>query len=73
MALSELDCRELLCPMPIVQLSMAVKKLSSGDLLQVLATDPAFKPDLDAWAELTGHAVIEFQDGPVKKATLRVA
>ncbi len=73
MATHALDCRDLLCPMPIVHLSMTIKALASGDLLEVLATDPAFKPDLEAWAELTGHALVEFQDGPVKKATLRVA
>lgn len=73
MAQHELDCRDLLCPMPIVQLSMTVKKLSSGDLLEVLATDPAFKPDVEAWSALTGHALLEFEDGPVKKAKLRVA
>jgi len=73
MATHELDCRELLCPMPIVQLSMTVKALSSGDLLKVSATDPAFKPDLEAWADMTGHVVVEFKDGAVKEALLRVA
>lgn len=58
--------------MPIVQLSLAIKQLSSGDLLKVSATDPAFKPDLDAWAELTGHTVVEFHDGSVKEAVVRV-
>lgn len=73
MAMHELDCRELLCPMPIVQLALAVRAMSSGDLLKVRATDPAFRPDLEAWSEMTGHTVVEFCDGPVKEALLLVA
>ena len=73
MATHELDCRQMLCPMPIVKLSMTIKRLASGDLLRVTATDPAFGPDLDAWAEMTGHKIVEFKDGAVKEALLRVS
>jgi len=38
----------------------------------VLADDPAFKPDVEAWARKTGHELVSFQlfDG-VAEAVIR--
>lgn len=69
----ELNCERMLCPLPIVKLSLKVRELASGELVRVRATDPAFRPDLDAWAEMTGHTIVEFRDGAVKEALLRVS
>lgn len=69
----DLDCRQLNCPMPIVQIALAIKTLSPGDLLRVSATDPAFKPDLHAWAGMTGHTIVEFRDGAVQEALVRIS
>ena len=68
----ELDCRHLQCPMPIVQISLAVNKLSAGDELVVEATDPAFEADLRAWCEMTGHKLLAFEAGPTQRASLQV-
>lgn len=54
-----LDARNLSCPMPIVKTAVAIKPLASGDVLEVLATDPGSVKDFDAWSKVTGHELIE--------------
>ena len=54
-----LDARGLNCPMPIVKTAVAIKALASGDLLEVLATDPGAVKDFAAWSKSTGHEVVE--------------
>lgn len=55
----KLDARNLSCPMPIVKTAVAMKTLASGQLLEVLATDPGSVKDFDAWAKTTGNPLIE--------------
>lgn len=59
------------CPMPIVQLAMAIRKLAIGDELEVEATDPAFLPDAQAWSRMTGNELCETIDGAIKKVRVR--
>ena len=55
----ELDARGLVCPMPIIKLSKAIKDLQSGDTLLVTANDPAFESDVATWCEKMGHELAE--------------
>ena len=71
MSETRLDCKGLQCPMPIVKISKMIKTMNSGDTLIVEATDPAFKPDLQAWSRKTGHRLLEFTDGDVRKAIIQ--
>lgn len=68
----KLDCTGMNCPMPIVEMSKAVKQMSSGDLLEVTATDLAFKLDVEAWSRKTGHELESFEQGEVQVARIRV-
>lgn len=68
----KLDCTGLNCPMPIVAMSKAIKSMSSGELLEVSATDLAFKLDVEAWAKKTGNVLESFEIGPVQVAKIRV-
>jgi tRNA 2-thiouridine synthesizing protein A len=68
-----LDCQQMRCPMPIVKIAEAFRGMNTADELTVLATDPAFRADLDAWVRKTGNQLVEFQDGVVKQAILRKA
>jgi TusA-related sulfurtransferase len=54
-----LDARRLACPMPIVKTAQAIAGLASGELLEVLATDPGSTKDFVAWARTTGHELVE--------------
>lgn len=55
----KVDARGLNCPMPIVKTAIAIKTLSSGELLEVLATDPGSDKDFQAWSKTTGNELIE--------------
>lgn len=50
-----LDCKGLSCPMPLLKTKKAIQKLKSGQILEVLGTDPGTKQDLPAWCEKAGH------------------
>lgn len=59
-----LDCRGLLCPMPIVKTGKEIKGLAPGQVLKVVTTDRGAIADLPAWAEDTGNLLLEWhQDG----------
>jgi tRNA 2-thiouridine synthesizing protein A len=45
--------------MPIVMTAGAMKALRSGDLLEVVATDPGSVADFAAWCSATGNELIE--------------
>jgi tRNA 2-thiouridine synthesizing protein A len=53
-----LDCSGLLCPMPIVKTSKAMKELEAGQILKVIATDAGFPPDIEAWSRQTGNEIL---------------
>jgi TusA-related sulfurtransferase len=53
------DAKGLSCPMPIVKTAQAIKGLASGQLLEVLATDPGSTKDFTAWAKSTGNELVE--------------
>jgi tRNA 2-thiouridine synthesizing protein A len=57
-----LDARELLCPMPVVKTSKAMKELSAGQVLKIVATDRGAITDLPAWAETTGNEMLAWQE-----------
>ncbi len=51
----ELNCRGMLCPLPIIKLTKILKTLTAGDEVTLLSDDPATLPDLSAWARMTGN------------------
>lgn len=53
------DAKGLACPMPIVRTAQAMKTLGSGQLLEVLATDPGSTKDFEAWSKSTGNPLLE--------------
>ncbi|MHB8891577.1 MAG: sulfurtransferase TusA family protein [Candidatus Limnocylindrales bacterium] len=66
------DARGLNCPMPIVKTAQAVKTLASGQILEVLATDPGAVKDFAAWSKSTGNELVEQTvDGGVYRFVMR--
>ncbi len=57
-----LDCIGLFCPEPLFQTREAMDGLGVGDVLEVLADDPAAEEDLTRFAKRTGHEVILIED-----------
>ena len=69
---AKVDARGLNCPMPIVKTAQAMKGLTSGQVLEVLATDPGSVKDFEAWARSTGNPLLEQTlDGGVYRFVLR--
>ena len=60
MAKTDLDYRGMSCPMPMLKLSMAMKKAVAGDVFEVVCDDAAFEPDVKSWCEKTGNALTGF-------------
>jgi tRNA 2-thiouridine synthesizing protein A len=56
---AQLDCKGLSCPLPIIKTAMTMKSLVSGDLVEVLATDPGSVKDFAAWCRTTGNELLE--------------
>ncbi len=66
------DARGLNCPMPIVKTAQAVKTLASGQVIEVLATDPGAVKDFAAWSRATGNELVEQTvDGGVYRFVMR--
>jgi tRNA 2-thiouridine synthesizing protein A len=64
-----LDCKGLSCPMPMMKLAKAIKGLGSGEILEMLGTDPGTKSDLPKWCDKTGNKIIE--EGEVESGVFR--
>tara|TARA_R110002072_G_scaffold103600_2_gene227253 strand:+ start:1467 stop:1703 length:237 start_codon:yes stop_codon:yes gene_type:complete len=59
---TEIDCRRLLCPMPVIRVQDAIKLLSPGDHLRAICTDPGVRSDIPAWCRINGHEVVSIID-----------
>jgi len=57
-----LDCRDLLCPLPIIRISKAIRDLEVGQVLEMVATDPGSKSDMLAWEKQTGHEILDIRE-----------
>lgn len=55
----ELDTRGLACPMPLLKAKQALNTMASGETLRVQATDRGSWRDFRAFAEQSGHALLE--------------
>lgn len=54
-----LDCSGMLCPMPVVKTSKAIRDVSVGQVLKMIATDPGAPSDMQAWSRQTGHELLQ--------------
>jgi len=57
-----INCKGLECPMPMIKLVKAIKGLNSGEILEMLGTDPGTKSDLKRWCDRTGHIILEINE-----------
>lgn len=53
-----LDAQRLLCPLPVIKVQDKVGTLESGDVLEVLCSDPGAVNDIPAWCRVNGHRVL---------------
>lgn len=55
----EVDARGLNCPLPILRTKKALNEMVTGQVLKVVATDPASQRDFQAFSRQTGNALID--------------
>ncbi|MDG6901225.1 MAG: sulfurtransferase TusA family protein [Nitrososphaerota archaeon] len=53
-----IDSRGSFCPGPITDLFKAYRQANLGDVIELLATDPAAKSDVTAWAKKSGNELL---------------
>ncbi|MCY1138577.1 sulfurtransferase TusA family protein [Actinoplanes sp. Pm04-4] len=61
----ELDCRGQRCPLPVIKLAQNIGKVEVGDVVRVLADDPAAANDIPAWCRMKKQ---EYLGSPAENA-----
>ncbi len=56
------DSRGTMCPGPITDLFRAYRNANIGDIIELLATDPAAKSDTEAWSKRSGNEIVAVVD-----------
>lgn len=57
-----LDLRGLACPMPVLKANRALRDMTPGARLRILATDRASVADFQSYCRETGHALVAFTE-----------
>lgn len=55
----ELDTQGLICPEPIMLLHKTIRKAKSGDIIHVIASDPATTRDIPNFCHHLGHTLLK--------------
>jgi len=58
----ELDCKGLLCPLPIIKTKQAMDTLTAGQVLRMVATDAGSVNDMQAWTRQTGNELLNHEE-----------
>lgn len=56
--MTEVDCRGLPCPRPIIELAKAFVHVPVGGEVRVVADDPAAEVDVQAWCRMRGQEYV---------------
>lgn len=70
-----LDAIGLLCPLPVLKARKRLKSMDAGDVLKLLADDPAAVVDVPHFCAEAGHEFLGLEDGAdhqiytIKKST----
>lgn len=55
----EVNARGLNCPLPLLRLKKALVEAQSGEVIKIIATDPAAHLDIGVFVEQAGHELLE--------------
>jgi tRNA 2-thiouridine synthesizing protein A len=58
MSTKTLDAKGLSCPLPVLKARRAMQDMKPGEVLEVLATDPAAPKDFLNFCEVGGHEML---------------
>ncbi|MBE8190481.1 MAG: recombinase [Candidatus Thioglobus sp.] len=57
-----IDAKRLLCPLPVIRLGEKIEQIQSGDLVEIIATDPGVLFDIPAWCKVHGHKILKINE-----------
>ena len=57
-----LDAKGLKCPLPVLRARKALKPLQSGDILEIIASDPDSPRDFQNFCETTGDTLLKSEE-----------
>ena len=55
------DALGLLCPLPVLRIQEAMRRVSPGDVVLLVADDQGVLEDLPAWCEGNGHELLAME------------
>jgi tRNA 2-thiouridine synthesizing protein A len=55
---AELDVRGMLCPLPVLRARKRLSAMKPGEILRILATDPAAAIDFPHYCTESGHTLL---------------
>ncbi len=53
-----LDCKGMVCPLPVAQVQRKAREMKPGQTLEVIADCSSFPKDITEWSQKTGHPII---------------
>ena len=65
------DARGLICPLPVLRARKRLSEMAAGEILEVLATDPAAPEDFRHFCEAAGHRLLALeQEGDIARIVI---
>ncbi|MDY6930735.1 MAG: sulfurtransferase TusA family protein [Halobacteriota archaeon] len=55
------DCIGLYCPMPLLKTREEIDTLEEGQILELIADDPAAEEDIQRFAKRTGNEILKME------------
>lgn len=55
------DCIGLYCPMPLLKTREEIDTLKEGQILELIADDPAAEEDIQRFAKRTGNEILKME------------
>jgi len=69
-----LDASGLFCPEPVMLLHKKIREISSGETLELIATDPSTTRDVPKFCHFLGHELVDSsEDGKTYRYIIRKA
>jgi len=53
-----IDVRGLFCPEPVFRTKIEIERMTVGNVLRVIADDPASEEDISRWVNRNGHQLL---------------
>jgi len=53
-----IDVRGMFCPEPVFRTKIEIERMTLGNILKVIADDPASEEDISRWVNRNGHQLL---------------